>query len=78
MQQSSLSFAQTDELKKLPNKIAELEKHKKELEVILADNRLYMDNPKKFDNISTEFTKISQELDKHEERWLYLMDLNTD
>ena len=77
-QQSSLSFAQTDELKKLPNKIAELEKHKKELEVILADNRLYMDNPKKFDNISTEFTKISQELDKHEERWLYLMDLNTD
>jgi ATP-binding cassette subfamily F protein uup len=73
---AGLTFAQADELKKLPGKITALEQKIRELTVAMEDAELYTKAPEQFDQIMKALPKLQQQLADMEQRWLVLEGLS--
>lgn len=72
---SKLTFAEADELKKLPAKITTLEQKIYELTTEMESPELYTANPKRFDLIMKELPKLQAQLQTAETRWEMLEQL---
>ena len=73
---TKLSFKDTYDLKILPQKIEQMEKKLKELEIVLSKENLYNDDKKTFDETIKQIDEIKKKLSTTEERWLQIEILN--
>lgn len=72
-----LTFKLQHELDNLPAKMAELEKEVKDIWQLLADPKLYSENPELFDKCSKRSVAAKKELEQAEARWLELEEMKT-
>jgi ATP-binding cassette subfamily F protein uup len=73
-----LSYKYQYELDRLPEKIAGLEKEIEELSEYLSDPQSYSEDPKQFEEKSILITKLKQDLENSELRWLELEEMKAD
>ncbi len=71
-QQDKLTYKDKFALETLPGKMAELEGLIAGHQQVLADPKLFNQNPEKFNKISTELAKAMEDLAAMEEQWLEL------
>ncbi len=73
---AKLSFKDNYELKILPQKIEQMEKKLRQLEVLLSKENLYNDDKKTFEDTINSISAIREKLSIAEERWLQIQILN--
>lgn len=72
---TKLSYKHQRELEMLPERIEELMDEVASLEEKLADSRLYIEDPKRFNDVTAALSERKTELHQAEERWLELEEM---